>query len=324
MTNTKEYPFVSIIIPAKNEERNIAECLRSIQALDYPRNKIEILVIDNGSKDNTVSIAREMGAETFILPDATIAALRNYGFNKSRGDLIAFLDADCLPNPQWLNLSVDAMRTDNSVAAVRGIHALNGGRSAFWVEEYWINYLNSKYPADIQYINTVSSFCFVVKRKTIEAIGGFNENLVTCEDYDLGYRIVHSGGKIVVNRRIEVVHLGNAKTPIEFFRRQLWQGGSNLTIFRLHKFKLTELPNIIIPLTYLAAVIFLPFAVFFRTFIFFKGAMILFLIVLPAIITLKAKTGRERRRFLGYWYLWFLYFSARGLGILLRISHWKA
>ena len=319
----KEYPFVSIIIPAKNEESNIALCLEGIQSLEYPRNKLEVIVVDNGSEDRTVNIAKSMGAMTFILPNVTIAALRNYGFYQSKGKFVAFIDADCIPNAQWLTIAVRIMLANKNIGVVGGILTLREGGSKYWIEEYWLHYLNSRYRHNKQYVNTFSSFCFVVRREKMEEVGGFNERLITCEDYDLGYRIFKTGCKIVINKKIKVVHLRNAKNAYEFFLRQAWQGRTNLINFLSHEFELKEFTSVIIPIGYLISIVCFPVTLLLKMAYPLKWVLAFISFCLPGIITIRTRIGRNKLRFWGYYYLWFLYLCARGIGVLFKVDHWK-
>src|SRR6187549_1214219 len=100
------HPFVSIIIPAKNEERLLRGCIRSLHQLDYPKDKIEIIIVDGLSTDNTARVAIEMGAKVISNVKQTVSPGRNIGFENAKGDLIAFTDADCIVDKNWLASSV--------------------------------------------------------------------------------------------------------------------------------------------------------------------------------------------------------------------------
>ncbi len=93
---------VSIIIPARNEEKYLPSCLESISNLNYPKKDIEVIVVDNGSTDNTREIAKSCGATVLCDDSLNVSGLRSLGVAKSTGEIIAFVDAGfvALKNPQ--------------------------------------------------------------------------------------------------------------------------------------------------------------------------------------------------------------------------------
>ena len=100
--NPKQSPTVSFVIPAKNEVGYIDRCLDAIQKMKTLDMKIEIVVVDNGSTDNTIDIVKAYGAIVATKNNGTIGSLRNFGARLSSGDFIAFLDADCIVPEDWL------------------------------------------------------------------------------------------------------------------------------------------------------------------------------------------------------------------------------
>jgi len=92
---------ISVIIPAKNEENNIGNCLTALTQLDA--SSIEIIVIDNGSDDRTVDIAKLYTDKVFIEPNLSISELRNFGAHIAHHDILAFIDADCIADKDWVN-----------------------------------------------------------------------------------------------------------------------------------------------------------------------------------------------------------------------------
>jgi len=308
-------PFISIIIPALNEEKNISLCLDGISQLNYPKEKIEIIVVDNGSTDCTVTVAQKHGANVFNAPGVTIAALRNHGWRKSKGEYVSFLDADCIPSKQWLSLSMDSFELFSDVIAVSGVMVLHVNTSSPtpWVEQLWIDYLRSKYSEKFTFSNSLASFCFVVPRVHMEALGGFNEELTTCEDSDLGYRLAQVG-KILINTSIEIVHLGNAKTLRGFFKRQLWQGSSNWKNLRSHKFTINEIPSIGIPFIFVITLFLFLFLLGIGFYLYaFLLLAILFCFLLS--VTFAKKTGHGLILSSKYFAIWFTYLLARGLAL---------
>lgn len=103
----KIWPTISIVIPAHNEEKNIGNCLRSIFEQDYPQNKLEIIVVDDGSTDQTVKIAKKWGA---IIVKANVGHAEYAkipGFKKATGDMAMYMDADIeLINRTWFRQMV--------------------------------------------------------------------------------------------------------------------------------------------------------------------------------------------------------------------------
>jgi glycosyltransferase involved in cell wall biosynthesis len=92
----KTLPTISIIIPTYNSEKVIESCLKAAKNQNYPKNKFEVIVVDNYSKDRTVSIAKSLGAKVFLLSGVPSqgCAQRNLGAEKSKSAYLFFLDHD--------------------------------------------------------------------------------------------------------------------------------------------------------------------------------------------------------------------------------------
>lgn len=115
----KLQPFVSIVVPAYNEEKFIGDCLESLSNLSYPKCRYEIIVVDNCSKDNTATIAESMGAIVIRNAIGKVGAVRNQGATVARGEILAFIDADCIAGKNWLKSAIDKLK-DPTVGAVGG------------------------------------------------------------------------------------------------------------------------------------------------------------------------------------------------------------
>jgi cellulose synthase/poly-beta-1,6-N-acetylglucosamine synthase-like glycosyltransferase len=97
-----EWPTVTVVICAYNAGSTLDECLHHTCALEYP--DLQIIVVDDGSTDDTAEIARRYPAvELVAIPHAGLSTARNEGFRRARGDLIAYLDSDAYPSPEWLH-----------------------------------------------------------------------------------------------------------------------------------------------------------------------------------------------------------------------------
>lgn len=95
-------PFVSVVIPCHNEERWIGRTLEAVLGQTYPRERFEVLVVDNGSSDRTVDETRRFPIRLLAEPIRSSYRARNRGVSDATGEFVAFLDADCIPSPTWL------------------------------------------------------------------------------------------------------------------------------------------------------------------------------------------------------------------------------
>ncbi|MCP4501806.1 MAG: glycosyltransferase family 2 protein [Deltaproteobacteria bacterium] len=102
-------PKISIVVPAHNEEERLDGFFQRLQKIEYPSEKWEFLLVDNGSADNTLKKARALGIEPLFEKKIGAYAARNTGVRRATGEVIAFTDADCLPEPGWLREGVRAL-----------------------------------------------------------------------------------------------------------------------------------------------------------------------------------------------------------------------
>ncbi len=123
---SQNLPFVSVVIPAHNEENFIANTLESLQNQDY-RGTYEVIVVDNASTDNTAQIARDFNAKVIFQPQKGLRFTRERGFEAASGDLIASTDADITLPANWLSKLVKELQSDNDLVAVSGWFKLQNG-----------------------------------------------------------------------------------------------------------------------------------------------------------------------------------------------------
>ena len=305
---------LSIIIPVKNEARNLEACLRSIRDARSVDLAYEILVIDNGSEDETVDVARKFSADVHIVPDVTVAALRNYGAERAQGLVLAFIDADCTLEPDWFN-SVLPYIDDESIKCFGSPPGIP--EQSTWVQECWYQIRKKGAPTDpprkVEWLESMNLF---IRRDVFDSVNGFDVRLETCEDYDLGVRI-QQHGDIWCDPSIKVIHHGEAHNVKRFYEKERWRGVSNIEGIRKHGFSLSELPSLLFPMVQIAAIVVTIIGLLLAVFgslSFWWVLLCICLWQLPIFLMgYRKSAGMQRiKQAGGIWALLNVYFTARG------------
>jgi len=189
-------PIISIIIPTLNSEKTVGMCLERITKLDYPQDKLEILVIDGGSGDNTLNIAREFSVRIVVESKKGRGAAYNRGLKGAKGEYIAFVDSDAFVSQNWLKVAVEVLNRNPLIAVL---------------------HFKNKAPQDVNYfqkcVDTLQTKSWgqangAVYRKTlVEKVGGFEESLLYLQEDELRVRLINAGYKAEVMDEPVVYHL---------------------------------------------------------------------------------------------------------------------
>jgi len=221
-------PLISVIVPVYNSMGVLETCLRSILAAMAHFGKAELILIDNGSTDGSYELLREgYGRDAKVLQQGsgTIASLRNRGAELADGQYLCFIDSDCVISARHLHNALDVFNTVNP-AATGCKYDLPP--SPHWVEETWSQLHRRDKDGYVNYLNAGN---FIIKKSVFDRIGGFDERLPTDEDADLGGRMLAAGLSIYEAHDVSATHLGNPKSVIGFFKKELWHGSG---MFRMH------------------------------------------------------------------------------------------
>jgi glycosyltransferase involved in cell wall biosynthesis len=208
----------SVIVPAYNAAHYLRRTLPAIAVAAERFGDAEIILVDNGSTDATRSVATGCCPQARILklPRGTISRARNAGAQCASGEYLVFLDADCLVDPDYLQVLEECLASSN-VPVTGSSYALP--ERAHWIESAWHNLHRRRGSGPTRLIPGGN---LIVQRTAFEEVGGFDETLITGEDHDLCERLSSTGRVPYADLRIRAVHLGNPKDLGSFFRRNVW------------------------------------------------------------------------------------------------------
>lgn len=218
-------PLVSFVIPVRNDAVRLQRCLASIVRNEYPRELIEIIVVDNDSTDGSAKAARQQSAIVLKSSDLSVAALRNKGARAALGSIVAFVDSDHEIDRGWIETAVDVLSAPD-VAATGAPYLTQPGPN--WVQQQYDGLRDR--PVRREDVAWLGSGNFAVKRAAFERVGGFDASLTACEDVDFCNRLLQAGCRIVADPNLRSVHFGDPRTLRALFFGELWRGRDNLRV----------------------------------------------------------------------------------------------
>lgn len=219
---------ISIVIPCKNEEKYISRCIDSLLRQEGATLDREVIVVDNGSTDNTLRILKNYGSDIayYVRPDLPIAGLRNFGVEKSTKEWIAFVDADVEVDKYWAK-TLSRFLEDQAKMGTDVKKIITGSTclvpdNPTWVEQIWYEQLMSRDASVTKYINSGN---MILHRELFHRLGGFDVSYKTGEEEKLceNARAYHNA-IVIKNPDIKAVHHGYPKNLYAFFQRMRWHG----------------------------------------------------------------------------------------------------
>ncbi len=223
--------LISFVVVSFNEARALARVKEHFDRLALPQGaQIETILIDGGSRDGTPETAYRLGfSKVVVLPGANIPVCRNRGLKEANGEWIAFVDADCLLESDWLLHA--ARLLSKYPALILGWPAAPPSPST-WVQEAWHIHWMNKNPAleedageqlvKRDGFRMITTRNMIFHRAIADQIGGFDEALATGEDTDFVFRATMAGIPAWGLPALKAVHLGEPATLRAFFKQQVW------------------------------------------------------------------------------------------------------
>jgi len=207
----KDFKFISVIVPVYNEEKNIGLLLKRLLNLNFPKDKFEIIVVDNNSKDNTPEIIKKYKVIYLNEIKQSSYAARNKGIKKAKSNILAFIDGDCIPDKNWLKNAIkhfieeevdiiagniivsDSINVNNSITNLYQLITLNE-RNKYSEKE-----------------GRCSGGNLIAKKEVFNNIGYFEERLISGGDGEWTKRATNHGFKLKYYNDVKVYH------PLEEF-----------------------------------------------------------------------------------------------------------
>lgn len=201
-----EQPKVSVIIPVYNDIGRIEACLTSLENQEYPRDRFEVIAVDNGSSDGTYDVLQKMAlsytAQQSLIVTQCVTpgsyAARNHGLTIATGEYVAFTDSDCIVSKQWLSVLIETIQKEAGDVIIAGKMSFFPDQSKT-TEQSAIDFENLfSMKQDENARNgkciTANLFCSMA---LLQKHKGFDQKLKSGGDVEFSTRIVKSGGRVV-------------------------------------------------------------------------------------------------------------------------------
>ena len=292
----EDIPVVSVIIPAHNEEDTVGECLASLENLNYPSDKLEIILINDGSIDETKNVidrhCQRLNCIYLETSGVGPSKARNLGLQRCGGEYVAFTDADCVVDREWLNELLKGFvaedvagvggsqdTPDDATEFERKVHSFLSGMH--FICEYM------KEGDIIKPVQHVASCNAMYRRGVVEEVFGFDERLWPGEDVDLDYKITHKGYKVTYNPKAIVAHHRpkNLKSFFNMMKRYGWAQAYLIRKYGVFR-RLHYVP--------FAEVLSLVGWVFLMVYNLYLGVGLVLAVVIGAVITFVLRDGVKR------------------------------
>jgi GT2 family glycosyltransferase len=289
--NDTSFPFVSVLVVTFNRGKVMQQCLQSLSRQTYPRDRYEIIVIDDASTDDTAYLAETEGARVISHPaNKGIPSARNTGMQAATGDIIAYIDDDAIADPQWLEHLIQPFHRADVIGsggqtfayktetlAEKYLAAVGYGNPAplafgqsknplwrFWVyvKNMFMPVYRVREPVEVQ---AVFGLNCAFRTAALHEIGGFDETLMADEDSEISTRLRQHGAHIIFIPDAIIYH--RHRESLAYLIRQTYRR-AQYTVYYYAKERKT-LPIFPFPLLYFVVTIVLLIIQPFDALVFF-------------------------------------------------------
>ncbi len=219
------YPTVSVIIPVHNGEKTIGRCLSAILDQRYPSDRMEVIVVDNGSHDATPRIAKEHPVRYVHEARIGVSAARNTGIRHARGEILLFMDADCIADRNLILEHVVAhihfREHDPSIAAIGG--GIEGENKNYWAacDDFfsWFLFHPCCKPSMTAFHSTAN---LSVSRSALSPSDRFDESLDYAEDFVFCASLAKKGLRVYFHPRAKITHVNRTSLRDAILHSRSW------------------------------------------------------------------------------------------------------
>lgn len=225
-------PFISVVIPAYNEEKFLKKALLSIVNQNY--DNFELIIVDNNSSDKTAEISRSFGAKVILEKKQGVVFARQAGFMEARGEIIATTDADTMLPKNWLSVIAEDFKKNEKLVIYGGICNLYSGSIAAKFSAYYLLYPYRYLDRFLSGGWSMAGANFAVRKKAFLNAGGFNTKIKSYEDIELSQRM-KSIGESKLNPSLRVETSGRRFGNGLFAGLRPWVVNEVIRIFEVEK-----------------------------------------------------------------------------------------
>lgn len=229
--NIRENTLVSVVIPAFNAEETISEVVHAAIEQDLAAG-LEVIVVDDGSTDQTANQAEQAGARVLQQSNQGPAAARNAGWHAAQGEVVLFTDSDCKPHKDWAKRLLSGF-TNPGVGAVAGSYGIWNPYS--WLARNVHEEIKNRHAKMGGSIRVFGSYNVAIKKEVLEKLNGFDDNYrrASGEDNDLSYRMLKAGFTIDFHPEALVDHL-HQESIFRYLKEQARHGYYRMLMYRTH------------------------------------------------------------------------------------------
>jgi glycosyltransferase involved in cell wall biosynthesis len=218
----EQTPYVSVVIIGKDEEKNLANCIRSVREIDYPAERVEIIYVDTGSNDRSVAVARQQNINTVEergqCPSPGLA--RNRGIKEAKYEIIHFIDGDMTMDSGYLRKAVRFLAVDKIGCVIGDVQERGSERSLL---SRVLNYpWASRKTGFVEAPGGGGTF----RKSVLETIEGYNPWILKGQETEIGYRIREEGYRIYKIDHLMAIHDYGINRLDDLFKRSYRMGSS--------------------------------------------------------------------------------------------------